>query len=72
MGLSRTDRWRKHGGLDPGESEYDLCEHAEERLGETDSALAGRVEFAPESYGTGLSAVARKDIERALDLLGLN
>jgi hypothetical protein len=62
--------WRASGGSD-GTTEFDLLREAKRRLRAGDAALLKRLDFDPESAGTGISAASREDLERALDILGL-
>jgi hypothetical protein len=44
---------------------------ARRKLKAADPALLGRLEFDPESSGTGISAPSRADLEAALTILGI-
>lgn len=69
--------WVAYGSLarddgdDPDDTEYDACDRAERLLREADSELSGRLDFDPENAGTGIMAVSREDLERALEILGV-
>ena len=70
--------WTAYGSLHRAEdgtveqTEYEACERAEERLRRIDAALVERLDFDPESAGTGIMATSREDLERALALLHLD
>ena len=53
------------------ETEYEAADRAQRRLRSADAKLAKRLDFDPESNGTGLYAESREDLEAALRLLGL-
>ena len=70
--------WCAYGSLlrdEPGEhdddTEYDAARRAMRRIRDADRALLKRLEFDPESAGTGIGAVVRDDLETALGILGL-
>jgi hypothetical protein len=75
--LSDGSRWVTYGSLLRGEdgahddSETDACRRARTRLRAADAALLRRLDFDPESAGTGISAASREDLQRALTILGL-
>jgi hypothetical protein len=70
--------WTTYGSLHRAENgtaedtEYEACKRAEERLLTRDAALIERLDFDPESAGTGIMAKSREDLERALKLLQLD
>jgi hypothetical protein len=70
--------WTAYGSLHRAENgtaedtEYEACERAEDRLRRIDVALVERLDFDPESAGTGIMAKSRGDLERALMLLQLD
>jgi hypothetical protein len=53
------------------DTEYDALRRAKARLRAADAALLRRLDFDPESAGTGVSAARREDLESALRTLGL-
>ena len=53
-------------------SEYDAAEAAEAMIAAADPALHARLEFDPESNGTGINASTREDLVTALALLGID
>jgi hypothetical protein len=59
----------EHGEHD--DTEDDALRRARRRLRAADPALLRRLDFDPESAGTGISAASREDLERALMILGL-
>jgi hypothetical protein len=69
--------WITYGSLfreEQGESndtEYDALRRAKGRLRAADAALLRRLDFDPESAGTGIAAEQREDLEAALRILGL-
>lgn len=72
------DPWHTYGSFaDLYDAEHDVpTEHdglkiARRRLGETDPKLLGRLDFDPESSGTGVAAHSREDLEAMLDILGI-
>ena len=78
------ERWLAYGSLidmpaiadapDPdaiASTEYDALGVAEATLRTADPALLDRLDFDPESSGTGIEAPTREDLERALNLLRL-
>lgn len=70
-------RWAAYGsllrqeGARLGETEHDAAARAQRRLHAADPELAARIDFDPESAGTGISAATRADLSAALRLLGL-
>jgi hypothetical protein len=72
------DGWGVYGSLlrsEAGEhedgTEYDACRRARRRIGQANPALLKRLDFDPESAGTGIAAATREDLEAALGILGL-
>jgi hypothetical protein len=53
------------------ETEHDACLAAVERLRAEDPDLLERLDFDPESNGTGVAAMSEADLRRALALLGV-
>jgi hypothetical protein len=54
------------------DSEYDAADAAEALIASTDPALHARIDFDPESNGTGIGASTREDLIAALALLGID
>jgi hypothetical protein len=71
------DEWCAYGslwdamGAGDDETEYDALQAARKRIRAADPDLLPRLDFDHESDGTGISARAREDLERALGILGL-
>jgi hypothetical protein len=68
--------WGVYGSLyatldSEDETEYEAADRAQQRLRSADAELAKRLDFDPESNGTGIYAESREDLETALRLLGL-
>lgn len=63
--FAREDR----GALD--DTEHDALRRAKRRLRAADAQLLRRLEFDPESAGTGIYAASRDDLNAALTILGL-
>jgi hypothetical protein len=69
--------WTAYGSLHRAElgtaedTEYEACERAQKLLHKTDAGLSRRLDFDPESAGTGIMASSPEDLERALLLLDL-
>jgi hypothetical protein len=61
----------RHEGAMAESTEDEACERAEARLRAADAWLAARVDFDPESAGTGIYAPTREDLEQAMQILGL-
>jgi hypothetical protein len=59
--------------LTSGQTEHDdALPIARKRLREADPKLLRRLDFDDESGATGISAPSREDLERALEIMGLN
>jgi hypothetical protein len=58
-------------GMTSDQTETQALRGARRRLREADPKLLRRLDFDPESSGTGISARSREDLERALRILGL-
>lgn len=54
-----------------GETEYDALGVARRKLRRADPALLRRLDFDPESAGTGISAPTRRELVRTLEILGI-
>ncbi len=75
--LSDGSGWGTYGSLlralgeGDDETEADALRRAKRRLRAADAQLLRRLDFDPESAGTGIAARLREDVEGALAILGL-
>lgn len=70
------DEWITYGSFADAfdnrhDTEYEALAAARRTLRRADPALLKRLDFDPESAGTGISAPTRRDLVRALELLGI-
>jgi hypothetical protein len=71
------DEWHAYGSLHRAEhalsdtTEYAAARRARGKIRATDPQLARRLDFDPESAGTGIAATTRADLHAALAILGL-
>ena len=76
--VETSDAWTMYGSLsavfddDAFADEYAAAAEAERRLHAADAALPDRIDFDPESAGTGIAARSRDDLDRVLRILGIN
>lgn len=74
--LGSDRRWTAYGRLvdvlTEHADEYGAAEAAEALIAAADPALHARLDFDPESNGTGINAQTRDDLEAALALLGIS